>query len=130
VPRKPKPPIRVSLSDEAQGDFEAAVEWYLEELAFAAADDFADEFDRALALLLQFPDLGVSGRHKTRLFTLQNFPYPDIPSRARAHSRHRGSPPQPPPGVLGESALNRYLIQMNHTALARGGTSSGRLKWH
>jgi plasmid stabilization system protein ParE len=67
--------MRVSLSDEAQGDLDAAIEWYLEELAFAAADDFADEFDRALTLLSQFPDLGVTGQHKTRLFTLQNFPY-------------------------------------------------------
>jgi plasmid stabilization system protein ParE len=91
--------MRISLSDEAQSDFEAAVEWYLEELAFAAVDDFADEFDRALALLLRFPDLGVSGRHKTRLFTLQNFPYSLIyrvqPEQVRViaaahHSRRPG----------------------------------------
>ena len=67
--------MRISLSEEAQGDIEAAIDWYLEELAFAAADEFADEFEHALTLLSEFPDIGVSGRHKTRIFTLQKFPY-------------------------------------------------------
>jgi len=47
--------MRISLSEEALADFEAAIDWYLEELAFAAADDFADEFEHALALLGTFP---------------------------------------------------------------------------
>jgi hypothetical protein len=34
--------MRISLSDEALADFEAATDWYLEELAFVAMDDFAD----------------------------------------------------------------------------------------
>ncbi|MDO8596467.1 MAG: hypothetical protein Q7R45_07570 [Sulfuricaulis sp.] len=33
--------MRVSLSDEAQGDAVAAVDWYIGEGAFIAADDFA-----------------------------------------------------------------------------------------
>jgi len=67
--------MRISLSDEALADFEAATDWYLEELAFAAADDFADEFEHALALLRAFPELGVASQHKTRTFTLPKFPY-------------------------------------------------------
>lgn len=67
--------MRISLSDEALADFEAATDWYLEELAFTAADDFADEFEHALALLQAFPELGVTSQYKTRAFTLPKFPY-------------------------------------------------------
>ncbi len=67
--------MRISLADEALADFETATDWYLEEQAFAAADDFADEFERALTLLARFPELGAAGRHKTRAFTLPKFPY-------------------------------------------------------
>jgi plasmid stabilization system protein ParE len=67
--------MRISLSDEAQADFEAAIDWYLEKLAFAAADGLADEFEHALSLLLEFPNLGTAGRYNTRFFTLQKFPY-------------------------------------------------------
>ncbi|MGE3298508.1 MAG: type II toxin-antitoxin system RelE/ParE family toxin [Porticoccaceae bacterium] len=67
--------MRISLSHEASADFEAAIDWYLEELAFAAADDFADEFEHALALLGTFPEMGVTSQYKTRAFTLPKFPY-------------------------------------------------------
>lgn len=67
--------MRISLSDEAAADFEAAIDWYLEKLAFAAADDFADEFEHALALLGTFPEMGVTSEYKTRAFTLPKFPY-------------------------------------------------------
>lgn len=67
--------MRISLSDEAQGDADAAIDWYLEENAFAAADDFADELEQALSILSGFPNIGVAGSYKTRIFTLQNFPY-------------------------------------------------------
>lgn len=67
--------MRISLADEALADFEAATDWYLEERAFAAADDFADEFERALSLLARFPELGAAGRSNTRAFTLPKFPY-------------------------------------------------------
>jgi len=67
--------MRISLSHEALADFEAAIDWYLEELAFAAAGDFASEFEHALALLGAFPELGVTSQYKTRAFTLPKFPY-------------------------------------------------------
>jgi plasmid stabilization system protein ParE len=67
--------MRISLSSDAQSDFNVAIDWYIEELAFAAADDFADEFEHALSMLSGFPNIGVAGSHKTRIFTLQNFPY-------------------------------------------------------
>lgn len=67
--------MRISLSDEALADFEAGTDWYLEELAFIAADDFADEIEHALSMLSGFPNIGIAGSYKTRIFTLQNFPY-------------------------------------------------------
>lgn len=67
--------MRVSVSSEAQADFNAALDWYLDELAFDAAEGFADEFERALMLLQSFPDVGSTSRYQTRTFTLPTFPY-------------------------------------------------------
>lgn len=67
--------MRISLSQEAQADFDAAIDWYLEQYAFTGAEDFADEFDRALVLLTQFPLLGVTGVFETHTLTLRKFPY-------------------------------------------------------
>lgn len=67
--------MQISLSDEALSDSEAATDWYLEEQAYSAADDFADELEHAPSMLSGFPNIGVAGSYKTRIFTLQNFPY-------------------------------------------------------
>jgi plasmid stabilization system protein ParE len=67
--------MRAELSDEALADFGEAIDWYLHELAFDAAADFADEFDHALVLLVAFPELGISGQYETRALTLPKFPY-------------------------------------------------------
>ncbi len=67
--------MRVSLSDEAQADADAAVDWYIGEGAFVAADDFADELDQALDLLNRFPELGRAIRRNTRTLPLHSFPY-------------------------------------------------------
>lgn len=68
-------PLQVSLSVEAQADANAAVDWYIGEGAFVAADDFADELDKALGLLSQFPVLGETGARNTRALPLHSFPY-------------------------------------------------------
>ena len=67
--------MRVSLSDEAQADANAAVDWYIGEGAFIAADDFADEMEQALGLLNRFPELGETGARNTRSLPLHSFPY-------------------------------------------------------
>jgi len=67
--------VRVSLSSEAQGDADAAVNWYIGEGAFVAADDFVDELDQALALLNRFPELGQASEGSTRTLPLHSFPY-------------------------------------------------------
>jgi len=59
--------VRVSLSNEAQGDADAAVDWYMGEYAFIAADDFVDELDRALGLLNRFPELGHASAGHTQV---------------------------------------------------------------
>lgn len=48
----------VSLSREAQADASEAVDWYIGEGAFLAADEFTNELDQALAMLTTFPSLG------------------------------------------------------------------------
>jgi hypothetical protein len=42
--------VRVSLSNDAQADADAAIDWYIGEGALIAADDFADERGQALGL--------------------------------------------------------------------------------
>lgn len=66
---------RISLSDEAQADADSAIDWYIGEGAFVAAEDFINEIERALGLLKQFPALGEGSKHKARSFPLHGFPY-------------------------------------------------------
>src|SRR5450759_340653 len=70
--------MRVSLSDGAEADADAAVDWYIGEGAFIAAGDFAGELDQALGLLSQFPELGHASAGNTRTLSLHSFPYPLI----------------------------------------------------
>ena len=79
--------MRIDLSNEARDDIDAAIDWYLEKQAFTAAEDFADEMDRALSLLAQYPGIGVSGLGATRMRTLQEFPYTLIYRVMRDHVR-------------------------------------------
>lgn len=67
--------MRVSVSDEAQADLDAALDWYIDQSAFDAADGLADEFEHALALLQSFSEMGTIGKYQTRAFTLSKFPY-------------------------------------------------------
>jgi toxin ParE1/3/4 len=67
--------MRVSLSNEAQTDADAAVDWYIGENVLVAAEDFADAIDQAFELLSQFPEMGEPGSLNTRTLTLHSFPY-------------------------------------------------------
>ena len=71
----PPKPLPISLSREAQADAAAAVEWYIGEGAFIAAEDFIGEIEQALGMLSRFPELGETGSHKTRMLPLHSFPY-------------------------------------------------------
>ena len=70
----PPKPVRISLSNEAQADADAADYWYTGKSAFIAADEFADELDRALGILNRFPELGHAGASNTRTLALHSFP--------------------------------------------------------
>lgn len=67
--------MQVSLGDEAQADADAALDWYIGKGALIAADDFLDEIDQALGLLIRFPDLGETEIHSVRTLPLHGFPY-------------------------------------------------------
>ena len=67
--------MRVSLSNAARADADAAVDWYIGKGAFIAADDFADELDQALGLLKRIPELGQASASNTRTLPLHSFPY-------------------------------------------------------
>lgn len=94
------PPNRlpVSVSREAEVDATAAVDWYIGEGAYIAANDFLDEVEQALRLLSEFPELGEPGSHNTRMLPLHNFPYsliyrlPPDSVRVIAVAHHSRSP--------------------------------------
>lgn len=67
--------MRLSLSDGAQADADAAIDWYVGDEAFVAAEDFANALDRALALLRDYPSMGEQAAHGLRMLTLHDFPY-------------------------------------------------------
>ncbi|MGD9582870.1 MAG: hypothetical protein AB7V26_04240 [Lysobacterales bacterium] len=67
--------MRISVSDQAQADFEAALDWYVDQLAFEAADDFAAAFEGALGLLQALPNLAAPHPYQTRALILPKFPY-------------------------------------------------------
>jgi len=71
----PPKPLPVILSREAHADSDAAVEWYIGEGAFIAADDFLNEIERAMDMLSRFPKLGETSLHKTWMLPLHGFPY-------------------------------------------------------
>lgn len=66
---------RPSLSRQAEADADAAVEWYIGEGAFTAANDFLDEIEQAMDLLSQFPIVGKAAAHNTRMLPFHKFPY-------------------------------------------------------
>ena len=67
--------MRVSLSDEAQADANAATDWYIGDGAFVAAEDFANALDQAYGLLCDFPSMGEQAIRDTRMLSLHRFPY-------------------------------------------------------
>ena len=67
--------MRVNLSGLAQDDADAAIDWYVGEGAYIAADDFANALEKAFELLSEHPYLGGQAPHHTRMLTLHSFPY-------------------------------------------------------
>jgi len=91
--------MRISISVEAQADVQTALEWYLTESAFDAAEGFADEIERELNLLVTFPEAGHPVGRGARVLTLPKFPYSIIYRHTRDHLRviavaHHGRRPR------------------------------------
>lgn len=67
--------MRVSLSDEAQADANAIIDWYVGEGAFVAAEDFANTLNQVFGLLCDHPFMGEQATRDARMLALHNFPY-------------------------------------------------------
>lgn len=67
--------MQVRLSELARDDATAAIDWYVGEGAYTAADDFANALEQAFGLLSSFSYLGGLAAHNTRMLTLRSFPY-------------------------------------------------------
>ena len=67
--------MRISLSDEAEADANAATDWYIGYGSYTAAEDFANALDQAFALLCDYPSMGEQAAHGMRMLTLHDFPY-------------------------------------------------------
>lgn len=78
--------MQVSLSDEAIVDADDAVDWYIGEGDPAAADDFLNEVDHALDLLLNNPEMGRNSSHQTRILPCIVFRSPLSTDHSRIHS--------------------------------------------
>lgn len=67
--------MRLVASAEALADAELAIDWYVEQGAWAAADGFHQELTAAFARLLASPALGTPAPEGTRVLPMHRFPY-------------------------------------------------------
>jgi toxin ParE1/3/4 len=68
-------PIKqVEFHEEANTEYDAAFDWYLERSSNAALD-FDAEVNRALADIASAPHRWAAGPHSTRRYLLRRFPY-------------------------------------------------------
>ena len=65
---------RTEIHPAALAELKSAVEWYLER-SEPAAQDFVDEVDRAIGLVIESPRRWPIGERNTRRFVLQRFPF-------------------------------------------------------
>ena len=64
----------VEFHQEASAEYDAAFDWYLERSPETALR-FDAEVNRALAQIIQAPELWAAGPHSTRRFLLRRFPF-------------------------------------------------------
>lgn len=67
--------MRFSLHPEAEHDIAEATDFYAEQAGRTVAKRFLDEVERAIRLLVEYPDLGVPFARGRRMFPLNIFPY-------------------------------------------------------
>jgi len=67
--------VTLSLHSEAEQDISDAMDFYTEHAGRAVAARFLDEFERAVGILLEHPDIGTPVAKGRRVFPLRVFPY-------------------------------------------------------
>ncbi|WP_295429512.1 type II toxin-antitoxin system RelE/ParE family toxin [uncultured Thiodictyon sp.] len=65
----------VSVHREADAELLAGAVYYAQHGGRTVAEAFLDEFDYAVSLLREFPQLGAPWRGRARKFPLRRFPY-------------------------------------------------------
>lgn len=66
--------MNVVLSQEARHDIQTTLDWYIEQDAWTAAEDFLTEAESAFERLRLSPGLGTPGPAGTRVLPLHRFP--------------------------------------------------------
>jgi toxin ParE1/3/4 len=64
----------LEIHPSALTELKSALDWYLERNETAALK-FASELDRAIDLVIEFPERWPVGEHGTRKFVLRRFPF-------------------------------------------------------
>lgn len=67
--------MNYSLHRGAELDLLEAASFYRQEGGVKLANRFLNEFERVIALLLEFPDIGTSTDDRRRMLPLRDFPY-------------------------------------------------------
>lgn len=67
--------MKYSLHPEAEQDIADAMDFYAEQAGLPVARGFLDEFERAVRLLVDHPDIGMPVVKGRRMFPLRVFPY-------------------------------------------------------
>ena len=87
-----------SVSPEADRELTECARFYAREADARLAEEFLQEFERALSLLCNHPEIGARWREKHRRFSLRRFPYSIIYNirgeelRVIAIAHHRRKP--------------------------------------
>jgi toxin ParE1/3/4 len=87
---------KVEFHEDAALEYEAAVGWYLQR-SLLAASKFVDAISRSMDMIVEAPHRWPAGKHGTRRFLLQRFPfaivYRELPAAiqvlAIAHARRK-----------------------------------------
>ncbi|MEQ1592866.1 MAG: type II toxin-antitoxin system RelE/ParE family toxin [Thiobacillaceae bacterium] len=67
--------MRFSLHAEAEQDISDVMDFYAAHAGYAVAKRFLDEFERAVRILLEHPDIGTPIAKGRRVFPVRVFPY-------------------------------------------------------
>lgn len=67
--------IAIRFHPAARSEILRAFDWYRQEASSLVAAAFLDDFEQTLALLKRHPEIGETGRSRTRRLVFQRYPY-------------------------------------------------------